>query len=193
MDLLPFVDDNDDSLLFVPLNHENTESTSTYDPNWQRFRLDELTDVQAKSYFRSKKDDIQLLAHHLGIPDRFILKNRCRVSGIEGLCILLRRLTYPNSFCDLERFFGRPISTLSFGVKAVLNFLYDNHHHRLTTFDQPWFVTRLREYAHRISEKGSTLNNLFGFVDGTVRPLCRPTRFQRIVYNGHKRIHALKF
>jgi len=33
----------------------------------------------------------------------------------------------------------------------------------------------------------------FGFVDGTVRPISRPDERQRIVYNGHKRVHALKF
>ena len=26
-----------------------------------------------------------------------------------------------------------------------------------------------------------------------VRPLCRPGEHQRVIYNGHKRVHALKF
>ena len=30
-------------------------------------------------------------------------------------------------------------------------------------------------------------------MDGTVRPICRPGEIQHIVYNGHKRVHALKF
>ena len=33
----------------------------------------------------------------------------------------------------------------------------------------------------------------FGFVDETVRPISRPDELQRIVYNGHKGVHALKF
>ena len=33
----------------------------------------------------------------------------------------------------------------------------------------------------------------FGFIDGTVRPICRPQENQGIVYNGHKRVHALKY
>ena len=33
----------------------------------------------------------------------------------------------------------------------------------------------------------------FGFIDGTVRPISRPGQHQRIVYNGHKRVHSLKF
>jgi nuclease HARBI1 len=37
------------------------------------------------------------------------------------------------------------------------------------------------------------LDSWFRFVDGTVRPICRPSRRQKQAYNGHKRIHALKF
>ena len=33
----------------------------------------------------------------------------------------------------------------------------------------------------------------FGFIDGTVRPICRLSKNQQVVYNGHKRVHALKF
>ena len=35
------------------------------------------------------------------------------------------------------------------------------------------------------------MENCFGFVDGTVRPISPPVA--RLVYNGHKRVHALKF
>ena len=39
------------------------------------------------------------------------------------------------------------------------------------------------------------LTNCWGFVDGTVRPVCRPTHRQKVMYNGHghKCVHALKF
>ncbi|CAH3150859.1 unnamed protein product, partial [Pocillopora meandrina] len=36
------------------------------------------------------------------------------------------------------------------------------------------------------------LTNCFGFINCTVRPICRPGEKQRVVYNGHKRVHALK-
>ena len=35
--------------------------------------------------------------------------------------------------------------------------------------------------------------NCFGFIDRTVRPIFRPRDSQREVYNGHKRVHVLKF
>lgn len=37
------------------------------------------------------------------------------------------------------------------------------------------------------------MNNCIGFVDGTVRPICRPGEHQRALYNGHKTVHAVKF
>lgn len=51
----------------------------------------------------------------------------------------------------------------------------------------------LQIYAQVISQRGSPLQNCSGFVDGTVRPIAKPVNNQRIVYNTHKRLHALKF
>lgn len=33
----------------------------------------------------------------------------------------------------------------------------------------------------------------WGFIDGTLRPNCRPGRNQQLVFSGHKRTHGLKF
>lgn len=51
----------------------------------------------------------------------------------------------------------------------------------------------LQEYADVIHAKRAPLNNCFGFIDGTVGPISYPGQHQRIVYNGHKRVHSLKF
>lgn len=37
------------------------------------------------------------------------------------------------------------------------------------------------------------MQNRFGFVDGTVRPIARPDNYLGNVYNGNERVHALKF
>ena len=47
--------------------------------------------------------------------------------------------------------------------------------------------------AYAIFARGAALDNSFGFIDGTVRPMCKPATHQRVVCNGHKKIHALKF
>ena len=35
--------------------------------------------------------------------------------------------------------------------------------------------------------------NCWGFIDGTVRAMCRPTYAQQLGYSGHKRKHGIKF
>ena len=44
-----------------------------------------------------------------------------------------------------------------------------------------------------IEQAGAALDNCWGFVDGTVRPVCKPRENQRAIYNGHKRVHSIKF
>lgn len=51
----------------------------------------------------------------------------------------------------------------------------------------------LQTYVDAITAKGAPLENCFGFIDGMVRPIARPREHRRILYNGHKRVHALKF
>ena len=69
------------------------------------------------------------------------------------------------------------------------------HGYLLTNLNQPWLQPhRLEEYANTIHNGGAALENCWGFVDGTVSgPICRPVQHQRSVYNGHKRVHAIKF
>ena len=76
----------------------------------------------------------------------------------------------------------------------MIDFIYETFNHRLLQWNhQVLNANALETYAAAITAKGLHLNNCFGFIDGTVRPICRPGENQQIVYNGHKRIHALKF
>ena len=76
----------------------------------------------------------------------------------------------------------------------MIDFIYETHNHRLLQWNnQVLNANALETYASAITTKGLPLNNYFGFIDGTVRPICTLGENQQIVYNGHKRIHALKF
>lgn len=52
---------------------------------------------------------------------------------------------------------------------------------------------QLATFASAIHQKGAPLDSCWGFFDCTIRPICRPTIYQRQAYNGHKRLHALKY
>ena len=64
----------------------------------------------------------------------------------------------------------------------------------LSTLDQPWLSSyNLQLFADAVHRQGAPLANCWGFIDGTVRPVSRPGKNQRVLYNGHKRVHAVKF
>ena len=108
--------------------------------------------------------------------------------------MLLRRFAYPCSYSDMVPRFSKPVPVLSMATNTVLDYIYDTHGHLLTDWNPDLLSAQaLEEYAQAISRKGSPLQNCFGFIDGTVRPVCRAGRHQRVLYNGHKRVHSLKF
>ena len=69
-----------------------------------------------------------------------------------------------------------------------MNMLHENFHHLLHSFNQPLLSQQnLELYTHAVHDKGAALRNCWGFVDRTVRTICRPNRrIQRILYNGLK-------
>lgn len=155
--------------------------------------LARFTDLECKQLFRFHRAQLILLVNTLNLPEFFKTNTRVKVSATEGLCILLRRLAYPNRLSDLRRLFGRSVSALSGIVDKVADHLFVNYRVLLQTFDQPWLVNNLQLFADQIHAKGSPLPDCWGFIDGTVRPICRPGVNQQASYNGHKRTHALKY
>ena len=145
-----------------------------------RFLLWELRKVF--SWWYERKHDLLLLAEVLQIPDSFTCYQRTVTSGMEGLCVLLRRLSYPCRLSDIIPRFGRPVPVLSMVSNQVLDYIYDIHGHRITQWNhQILFQPLLQLYSDTIAAQGSALDNCWALLMGL------------FVYNGHKREHALKF
>ena len=107
---------------------------------------------------------------------------------------MLKRFAYPCRYSDMIPIFGRSVPELSMISNEVVDWMYTTHGHKITQWNHDLLnPAALNQYADAISNKGAALENCFGFIDGTVRPISRPDANQRIVYNGHKRVHALKF
>ena len=184
---------DDEELLLLYEEYSPKNPDFSYE-NFGRFSLDDINDAECLAEFRFRKHDLPRLAEVLQIPDSFMCYQRTVSSGMEGLCILLRRLSYPCRFSDIIPRFGRPVPVLSMVSNQVLDLIYDIHGHRITQWNHQVLSQPLLQLcSDTISAQGSALYNCFGFVDGTVRPICRPAEHQRAVYNGHKRVHALKF
>lgn len=184
--------DEDEFVLLYDMNR--SKNPEFPHESYERFDLDSMDPSECKAEFRFEKYDLQLLAECLGIPDVFKCEQRSICDGIEGLCMLLRRFAYPCRYSDLIPRFGRPVPVISMITNEVMRFIYDNHHHRLTDWNATLLnPVSLQQYIEAVYRKGAALDNCFGFIDGTVRPICRPGQSQRLVYNGHKRVHAIKF
>ena len=90
--------------------------------------------------------------------------------------------------------FGKPAPVLGMITNTVLDYIYAIHGHRINTWNHNILdPQQLEIYAAAITARGAPLENCFGFIDGTVRPIARPGENQRVLYNGHKRVHAIKF
>ena len=89
--------------------------------------------------------------------------------------------------------FGRSVHDISQIFNVSLTYVHTHFTVLLQSLDQPWIQNNLSEFTAAIHEKGAPLQNCWAFIDGTVRPMCRPMLNQKVVYNGHKRVHALKF
>ena len=72
--------------------------------------------------------------------------------------------------------------------------MYDRLKHLLKTTNQQWLApVNLQLFADTIHASGSPVDNCWGFIDGTLCPICRPRKDQRILYNCYKKDHAFKF
>lgn len=157
-------------------------------------QLEDMSEAAVKAEFRFPPSKIYVLGKALRIPGTFTCPNGTAASGEEGLLMLLKRFAYPCQLSDMVPRFGRSVPEISLILAEVTDHVVNTQGHILQDLDQPWLQPyHLDEFAQAIHHKGAALYNCWGFVDGTSRPICRPGENQRIMYNGHKRVHCLKF
>ena len=166
-------------------------------PYWryERFDLEKYGNDECLANFRFYKNDLYDVADALNLPrNGLVCSNGTKAFSMDALCLFLRRHCYPCRYVDLVPLFGRSIPELCLINNTFVDFMYDRWGHLLTTLNQPWLSPiNLQQFANVIHEKGAALENCWGFVDGTVAQVCRPGLMQRILYNGHKRVHAIKY
>ena len=81
---------NDEEVML--LYHVNSSENLSL-PFWKddRFSLDNMENDECIPEFRFEKEDLLLLHDVLQIPDPITCYNETVVSGIEGLCVCLKR------------------------------------------------------------------------------------------------------
>lgn len=164
------------------LLEEYTSKNPAFSYEFDRFDLYNIEEAEYKYNFRVEKHDIPLLADVLQLPEVCRCNQRTVADQIEGLCMLLMRTAYPCRYNDMIPSFGRPVPEICMITNAVVNQLYEVHGHRISEWNHQVFdPASLEVYADAVHRKGAALDRCFGFVDGTVRPICRPKVNQRLV------------
>ena len=121
--------DDEEFLLLYDLNKSNNLDL-TYDA-YESFDFDVLKEDECLLKFCFQEHDIPLLAEVLGVPDVFTCSQRSIADGVEGLCILLKRLAYPCRYSNMLPRFARPVPVLCTISNTVLDFMSERHGHRI--------------------------------------------------------------
>ena len=78
--------------------------------------------------------------------------------------------------------------------EAIDHFISGRGHLLLSAVPQAYMASRFYAFNKAFSDKGGAIDKCIGFIDGTVVGVAHPKEYMRqlVVYNGHKRKHALK-
>ena len=91
---------NDDELLLLyDLNRSNNLNLRS--DSYPDFNFDDLEDDECLSEFCFHKRDLPFLADIMEIPEMVECYQRSICSGLEALCILLKRHSYPCRYSDM--------------------------------------------------------------------------------------------
>ncbi|KAE8884804.1 hypothetical protein PF003_g31133 [Phytophthora fragariae] len=90
------------------------------------FNFNALSDGDCRFNFRFWKTDMIRLHKALSLEEDYKLPSRVRVGGMEGLCIMLRRLAYPGRYGDLAVMFGRSPTALCLIFRYMVDLIHTN-------------------------------------------------------------------
>ena len=160
-----------------------------------RFCLDNLDEEACLGRFRFRKAHLSELHDALGMPGHFQAPCRTTWTSLEGLLVVLRWLAYPGRLRNLCEEFGRSKPVLSLMINQTMAWLWQRWGDTLEDqFTKPFFSDeRITRYGEAISKYSSVELLLRGFIDGTLRRICRPEEHQREFHSGYKRAHCIKF
>ena len=97
--------------------------------------------------FRFRRLDLERLMHLLALPINFEVKGgrNGSVLGEYAFLITLHRLSYPSTLENMEIIWGKDYTFLSKVFNTALDWLYDNHRHRIIGNIQ-WYSDRFDYY-----------------------------------------------
>ncbi|KAJ7087370.1 hypothetical protein B0H15DRAFT_736152, partial [Mycena belliarum] len=146
------------------------------------------------AFSRMTGGELTRLAKAMDIPEQIKTASGHVFSRIEALTLLCARFRSAGDIYEIVTKYDRAQSAISEIINYLCCYLDDRWAH-LLDFDHKGILSpeNLAIYAEAIHAYGAPLNSVWGFLDCTIQQMCRPRYWQRAAYNGHKKIHALKF
>ena len=157
------------------------------------FNLNVYSDLQALRDFRFRVHEIGRVAQLMHCETYSTKTNRYKTNPVLSCAIVLRRLSSPTRWLDLELVFGKSGSALNEIFWETIDFFIQKEGH-LLAFRPGLISSRAPQYARAVYEKGAPLDMVVGFIDCTKIQMSRPKghgSFQRASFSGHKRFHCL--
>ena len=154
-------------------------------------------DTECLEYLRFSRAEIVELIRHLGLVE-WVDSTTKAPGGYaryaeQGLCILLYRLASPGRLKNMMHVFGVSRSQISSIVNDLAEFLYEKSHKKLLWDYARLLLDQLHTYVKAIDETVEASIEIWGFIDGTVRPIARPIKEQQQYYSGYKGHHGIKY
>jgi len=135
-------------------------------PPGRRFNR-HLDDVEAIDKYRFTMSQLAVLAAKLGLDPIVTTKARDKVSCLEAMSIVCRRLSEPSKLITVAREFGRSTGSVSRIFWHSLRVIW-RRHIELVEFNRPLISRRMAEYCRAIQRKKTKLAGCWGFIDGIV-------------------------
>ena len=140
------------------------------------------------------RENIARTAKLMGIPKWVVTRNRDRCERDLAFIMLLYKMSWPRRLIEFAEVFGGNGARVMRICNALTVFLYERFRRKMETLDRErmtddyiLWLCRTQDAMHHSAP------HVWGFIDATVRPCCRPVYFQEAIYNGKDRVHAIKF
>jgi len=90
-------------------------------------------------------------------------------------------------------FFNRNIGEISNFFNAGIDYIHSTWKHLLDWDERVSSLEKLEEFSTDIYNKTKALKHCIGFIDGTLKATCKPSKNDKVAYSGHKRRYGLKY
>jgi hypothetical protein len=171
----------------------NAVETFANDPGI--FNFDSYCNKLFAQDFRFSKDQVNVIVncfiHKCGLPTAIMSYARDSVDLRTAFLMMCMKYAWPTRLGHIRRIFGTSISRISRLIKTLRELLYNLFFPKMRC-PNALCAEDLVRFSQAVATK-SGIDVVFGFLDATVRPICKPSVGQSECYNGKDRLHSIKF